>query len=71
MTGDVAQEGAKTGNRFTRFLGNLNPFKSKVTGEVVEEGGKKITQTTSKGFFRKMFTPALNFFLGLTIWGIN
>ena len=65
VTGDVAQEGAKTGNRFTRFLGNLNPFKSKVTGEVVEEGGKKITQTTSKGFFRKMFTPALNFFLDL------
>ena len=65
VTGDVAQEGAKTGNRVTRFLGNLNPFKSKVTGEVVEEGGKKITQTTSKGFFRKMFTPALNFFLDL------
>jgi len=65
VTGDVVKEGAKTGNRFTRFLGNLNPFKSKVTGEVVEEGGKKITQTTSKGFFRKMFTPALNFFLDL------
>ena len=65
VTGDVVKEGAKTGNRFTRFLSNLNPFKSKVTGEVVEEGGKKITQTAGKGFFRKMFTPALNFFLDL------
>ena len=65
VSGDVVQEGAKTGNRFTRFLGNLNPFKSKVTGEIVEEGGKKVTQTVGKGFFRKMFTPALNFFLDL------
>ena len=65
VSGDVVQEGAKTGNRFTRFLGNLNPFKSKVTGEVVEEGTKKVTQTAGKGFFRKMFTPALNFFLDL------
>ena len=63
--GDVVQEGAKTGNRFTRFLGNLNPFKSKVTGEIAEEGTKKVTQTAGKGFFRKMFTPALNFFLDL------
>ncbi len=65
VSGDVVQEGAKTGNRFTRFLGNLNPFKSKVTGEVVEEGTKKVTETAGKGFFRKMFTPALNFFLDL------
>ena len=65
VTGNVVKEGAKTGNRFTRFLGNLNPFKSKVTGEVVEEGTKKVTQTAGKGFFRKMFTPALNFFLDL------
>ena len=63
--GDVVKEGAKTGNRFTRFLGNLNPFKSKVTGEIAEEGTKKVTQTAGKGFFRKMFTPALNFFLDL------
>ena len=65
VSGDVVQEGAKTGNRFTRFLGNLNPFKSKVTGEIAEEGTKKVTQTAGKGFFRKMFTPALNFFLDL------
>ena len=65
VSGDVVKEGAKTGNRFTRFLSNLNPFKSKVTGEIVEEGGKTVTQTAGKGFFRKMFTPALNFFLDL------
>ena len=65
VTGDVVKEGAKTGNRFTRFLGNLNPFKSKVTGEIAEEGTKKVTQAAGKGFFRKMFTPALNFFLDL------
>ena len=47
------------------FFSNLNPFKGKVTGEIAEEGTKKVTQTAGKGFFRKMFTPALNFFLDL------
>ena len=68
VSGDVTTQGAKTGNRFTRFLGNLNPFKnSKVTGEVIEEGGKTITKTAGRGIFSKLFTPAINFFADLAM----
>ena len=65
VSGDVTTP--KTGNRFTRFLSNLNPFKSRVTGEVVEEGGKKITKTATRGIFGKLFTPAINFFADLAM----
>jgi len=68
VTGDVTTQGAKTGNRFTRFLGNLNPFKNKkVTGEVIEQGGKKITKTATRGIFGKLFGPVVNFLLDLSM----
>ena len=68
VTGNVTTQGAKTGNRFTRFLGNLNPFKNKkVTGEVIEQGGKKITKTATKGIFGKLFGPVVNFLLDLSM----
>ena len=66
VSGDVTTP--KTGNRFTRFLGNLNPFKNKkVTGEVIEQGGKKITKTATKGIFGKLFGPVVNFLLDLSM----
>ena len=68
VTGDITNAGAKTGNRFTRFLGNLNPFKSsKVTGEVIEQGGKKIAKTATRGIFGKLFGPVVNFLLDISM----
>ena len=62
ITGDVVQEGAKTGNRFTRFFKNLNPFKGPAT-EVSKEGAK----TMSRNFFSRAFTPMVSILADLAI----